>query len=163
MFDPRQSRPVRVRIQNIKSGRYLSIEKDQSNWNNDDASLSIRDWLNKPVLESPQVWNIIPFRTGNWILLNQYSMAAACIRARSVENNATVIQYHPQIETMHNYSDPFQLWIFEPISNGNWYIQNLKSKRYIGPESRSTANDHFCIQWDKQPEDSYQQWEFEEI
>jgi len=152
---------VRVRILNVKSGRYLSIEKDQSNWSNDDASLSIRGWINKSVVESPQVWTIINYRDGKWILLNQYSLAAACIRARSTDNNATVIQYRIQNETMIN--DPFQLWTFEPLSNGNWYIQNIKSKKCIGPEGRSTSDDHFCIQWDKQPEDSYQQWQFEQI
>lgn len=160
-MDPRQLL-VQVRIKNVKSGRYLSIQgNDLSYWNSDDASLTIRDKLNRSTVENPQVWNVIQFRPGKWILLNQYSMRVACIRGRSDDNDATVIQYHIQNETIPN--DPFQLWTFERLDNGNWYIQNVKSKKCIGPQDRSTANDHYCIQYDKQPEDSYQQWEFEAV
>ena len=155
-IDPRKSQ-ARVRIKNIKSGRYLSIEGDASNWSNDDASLTIRDFLNLPTLESPQVWNIIQFRSESWVLLNQYSMCVACIRNRSTDIDATVIQYHTQ-------DLAFQQWNFEQLENGNWLIKNLNSNKYIGPQNRSTANDHYCIQWDNQTsEDSYQEWIFETI
>ena len=155
-IDPMQPL-VRVRIKNVKSGRYLSIQGEKSDWNNDDASLTIRDWLNIPTLGSPQVRNIIQFRETAWILLNQYSMRVACIRARSTDNNATVIQYFTQ-------NDIFQQWNFEKLENGNWLIKNLNSKKYIGPENRSTSNDHFCIQWDNQTkEDSFQEWQFEAV
>jgi Ricin-type beta-trefoil lectin domain-like len=155
-IDPRTQTSVRVRIQNIKSGRYLSIEGDQSNWANDDASLTIRDWLNKPILESPQVWTIIRYRDDQFTLINQYSKAYACIRGRSTTDNATVIQFHDQF-----VAEPFQQWRFSPMQNGNWLIQNVNSLKYIGPQGRSTGNDHYCIQWtDQTSEDSYQEWVF---
>ena len=155
-IDPKQVH-ARVMIQNIKSGRYLSIEGDNSNWSKDDASLTIRDSLNLPVLESPQVWNIIQIRKSSWILLNQYSMNVACIRGRSTDNGATVIQYHTQ-------GIAFQEWDFRQLQNGNWLIRNQNSEKYIGPQNRSTANDHYCIQWDDQTgEDSYQQWQFNPV
>jgi hypothetical protein len=157
-IDPRQNY-VRVRIMNVKSGRYLSIEGDKTNWGNDDASLSIRDWMNKPVLESPQVWNIIKYRDNEWIMMNQYSKYLACIRGRSTDNNATAIQYHAQFLP----TDPFQEWNFEP-SNGNYLIKNYKSKKFIGPHGRGTGQDNYIIQWDDQTsEDNYQEWVFEEI
>ncbi|MGE7957821.1 RICIN domain-containing protein [Pseudomonas sp. NPDC089530] len=155
-IDPRQAH-TRVMIQNIKSGRYLSIEGDASNWSEDGASLTIRDKLNKPVLESPQVWHIIQFRSAAWVLFNQYSMNVACIRSRSTDDGATVIQYHTQ-------GQAFQEWDFKQLPNGNWLIRNLNSEKYIGPQGRSTANDHYCIQWSNQTsEDSYQQWQFNPI
>ncbi|WPN58495.1 RICIN domain-containing protein [Pseudomonas sp. P9_31] len=155
-FDPRQPH-ARVMIQNIKSGRYLSIEGDASNWPNDNASLTIRDRLDKPTLENPQVWQIIQFRSTSWVLFNQYSMRVACIRGQSTGNGATVIQYHTQ-------GLAFQEWDFKPLPNGNWLIRNINSGMYIGPQDRSTANDRYCIQWDDQTEeDSYQKWQFNPV
>ncbi|MGZ8216133.1 RICIN domain-containing protein [Methylomagnum sp.] len=155
-IDPRQPL-VRVRIKNVKSGRYLSLEGGPSNWRNDDTSLSIKDWLGSDVktLESPQVWNIIQYRESSWIILNQHSMHIACIRGRETGNGATAIQYHTQ-----GFS--FQEWRFNPLQNGHWLIQNINSGRYLGPQGRETRNDHFCIQYDDQTrEDNYQEWTFE--
>lgn len=152
----------RVRVKNIKSGRYLSVEGDASNWCNDDASLTIRDLLDLDVLESPQVWNIIKYRQSQWIMLNQYSKALACIRGRSTSNGATVIQYHTQC--LVGEDEPFQSWRFVQLGNGYYLIQNANSGKYIGPQDRSIANDHYCIQWDDQTSiDIYQEWVFEEI
>lgn len=149
----------RVRIMNVKSQRYLSIEGDNSNWNNDDASLTIRDWLNLPVLQSPQVWNIVQTPQGHWLLLNQYTCKlVACIRGRSNDNGATVIQYHTQV-----IEEPFQQWDFVK-KNDNYLIQNVNSEKYIGPHGRTTSNDEYCIQYVNQTaEDTYQLWTFEEI
>ncbi len=149
----------RVRIKNIKSGKYLSVEGDSSNWLNDDASLTIREWLNLPPLKSPQVWHILQQGDNSWIMLNQNSCLLASIRARSQDNDATVIQYHAQ-----NVPEKFQHWNFELLENSNFLIKNVHSNKYIGPQCRSTENDHYCIQWDNQTlEDSYQEWIFEKI
>jgi hypothetical protein len=166
MFDPRNIDPrsprLKVRIKNVKSGRYLSLQGDQANWERDDTSLSIRDWMvmDKPQLESPQVWNIIQYRDDIWILMNQFSLNLACIRGRETGNGATAIQ--------HNYhrtpGQPFQMWRFKWLPNGHWLIQNVYSGKYLGPESRRTDNDHHCIQWDDQTgEDNYQEWVFEQV
>ncbi|MCG8472156.1 MAG: RICIN domain-containing protein [Desulfobacterales bacterium] len=139
----------------------LSIESEQSNWQNNDASLTIREFSPSDTLECPQVWNIIQFRKGAWIMMNQYSGFFASIRGRSTGDNATAIQFHAQYTLP---SEPFQEWDFIKLANGNWMIQNVHSQKYIGPENRSTENDHFCIQYSDQTiEDSYQQWVFEEI
>ncbi len=152
----------RVRIKNLKSGRYLSIEGDQSNWCRDDASLTIRDWLGGNVIENPQVWNIIHYRDSQWIMLNQFSKALACIRGRSKDDGATVIQYHSQCLIGKN--EPFQEWSFTLLENGNYLIKNANSGKYIGPQGRSTENDHYCIQYTDQTSlDSYQEWVFEQI
>jgi len=152
--------PLRVRIFNIKSGRYLSVEGDKRNWQNDDASLTIRDWMELPVRESPQVWTIIPFRDDMYHLVNQYSGSLACIRGRDRDNGATMIQYHNQYTLPEN--EPFQEWNFTELNNGNWLIKNANSNKFVGPEDRSTSNDHYCVQWDNQTsEDSYQEWTFE--
>jgi hypothetical protein len=157
--DPNTQKSLRVRIKNIKSGRYLSIEADQNNWKNDDASLTIRDWLGIDVLNSPQVWTILRYRANSYILINQYSGYLASIRGRSKDNGATVTQYHCQLPI----SEPFQQWVFRKLENGNYLIQNVNSSKFVGPQGRSTGNDHYCIQWDNQTnEDSYQEWVFEE-
>jgi hypothetical protein len=158
--DPHTNKSLRVRIKNIKSGRYLSIEGDQNNWNNDDASLTINDWLGIDVLSSPQVWTILQYRANSYILINQFSGYLASIRGRSKDNGATVTQYHCQLPI----SEPFQQWTFKKLENGNYLIQNVNSSKYIGPHNRDTGNGTYCIQWDDQTgEDSYQEWVFEEI
>lgn len=160
MIDPSVTY-ARVRIMNVKSGRYLSIEGDESNWQNDNASLTIRDWLGLTTLASPQVWNIIQFRENCWILMNQYSGFLACIRGRGTGDGDTVIQYHAQYTLP---SEPFQEWSFQQLPNGNWLIKNANSEKYIGPQDRGTSNDLYCIQWsDQTSEDSYQEWVFESI
>lgn len=157
-MDPRTD-SSRVRIKNIKSGKYLSVQGDYSNWLNDDASLTIREWLNLSPLKSPQVWRILQKSDNSWIMLNQNSCLLASIRARSQSNDAIAIQYHIQ-----NVSEEFQHWNFELLENGNFLIKNVHSHKYIGPQCRSTENDHYCIQWDSQIlEDSYQEWTFEKI
>jgi hypothetical protein len=159
-IDPRQHH-VRVRIKNVKSGRYLSIEGDETNWGREDASLSIRDWMEEePVLESPQIWNIIKYRDEEWIMLNQYSKYLACIRGRSTGNGATAIQYPAQFLP----TDPFQEWNFKQLDNGNFLIGNDKSKKFLGPYYRETTQDTYIIQYDDQTsEDNYQEWVFEEM
>lgn len=157
-FDPRVD-CARVKIKNIKSGKYLSVEGDSPNWLNDDASLTIRPWLGLPILESSQVWRIFQQGDNSWVMLNQKSGLLASIRARSTDNNATAIQYHIQ-----NVHEKFQHWDFELLENGNFLIKNIHSQKYIGPQARSTEDDHYCIQWEDQTkEDSYQQWVFETI
>ena len=94
-------------------------------------------------------------------MLNQYSKALACIRARSSDNNAAVIQFHTQCLISEN--QPFQEWSFLPLENGNYLIKNANSSKCIGPEDRNTGNDQCCIQWSDQTSvDSYQEWVFEE-
>ena len=154
--DPRTETSIRVRIMNIKSGRYLSIEGKQDKWGNDDASLTIRDWMDGPVLESSQVWTIIRYRKDEFTIINQYSKAYACIRGKSKNDEATVTQYHDQF-----VSEPFQQWRFSQMENQSWLIQNINSQKFIGPQGRSTANDHYCIQHTNQTdEDSFQEWVF---
>ncbi|MEG3921277.1 hypothetical protein QUA07_19515 [Microcoleus sp. T3_A4] len=163
-IDPRKTY-LRVRIKNIKSQRYLSIEGDKQNWDNDGASLTIRDPISlddDPVV-NPQVWHIIQFRSDAWIILNQYNAHLASIRDRSKDDRATAIIHHSEIGSA---AEPFQQWTFVSHEKGDgWLIQNMNSKKYIGPQDRSTENDHFCIiQFDNQTkEDNYQLWLFEEV
>lgn len=156
IVDPRRSR-LKVRIINVKSGRYLSLQGDSSTWGNDDATLCIRDWIpmDRPLLESPQIWNIIQFRSNAWIIMNQRSAHLACIRARDTGNEAVAIQHH-------NQGIPFQHWDFVRLDNGNWLIKNINSGKCLGPQGRSTENGRHCIQYDDQTrEDNYQEWRFE--
>lgn len=162
LTDPRKTH-LRVRIKNIKSQRYLSIEGDRQNWDNDGASLTIRKAISlDDPLVNPQVWHIIQFRSDAWIILNQYNSHLASIRARSKDNNATAIIHHSEILWT---SEPFQQWTFGSHENGDgWLIQNKNSKKYIGPQGRNTGNDHFCVQFDDETiKDSYQLWVFEEV
>lgn len=157
-IDPRQTF-VKVRIKNVKSGRYLSLQDGPDRWMNNDNSLCIRDLMGPEVqpLENPQVWNIFQHRKNAWKIQNQFSSHIACIRGRETGNNATAIQHH-------NEGLVFQEWNFKPLPNGNWLIQNNNSGKFIGPQGRSTNHHQHCIQYDDQTkEDNYQEWVFESV
>lgn len=168
-IDPRQAF-VRVRIRNEKSymnsggksERFLSVEGKE--WDGNDASLTIRDWMDMSPDKSPQVWILKQIERLSspafWILENQHSGKMACIRGQSKGNDATVIQHERDGELL-----PYQFWNFLQLQNGNWLIQNINSGKFIGPQGRDEkTNDHYCIQYDNQTgDDSYQQWQFFEI
>jgi hypothetical protein len=152
----------RVRIKNIKSQRYMSIERPYDNWKNYDASLTIDDWLPispEPILSSSQVWTILRSRAESYLLINQISGDFAGIRGRGTGNGDTASQYYSQLQV----PEQFQQWKFQPYGNV-WLIQNVNSRKFIGPHARSTEPNTYLIQWDDQTrEDSYQEWEFEPI
>jgi len=161
MADPNTNTSLRVRIKNIKSGRYLSIENPPDNWKNYDASLAINDWSGIEILSSPQVWTILRYRADDYILINQFSGNLASIRGRSTDNGATAMQFFGQLQVA---SEKFQEWTFRKLQNGNYLIGNVNSGKYIGPHDRSTAPNTFLVQWeDQKGEDSYQEWVFDEI
>lgn len=158
--NPNTQKSLRVRIMNIKSGRYLSIEGDANNWKSDDASLTIHDWIDGDTLTSSQVWTILQYRAGAYILINQFSGYLTSIRGQSTDNGATVTQFHSQLPV----TEPFQQWTFRQLENNNWLIGNVNSRRFIGPHNRDTNNGNYCIQYDDQTsQDSYQEWMFSDI
>jgi hypothetical protein len=161
-IDPRQNH-VRVRIKNVKSGRYLSLQGTETEWGNDEIGLSIKDLMeDELVLESPQVWNIIQYRDNEWIMMNQYSKYLACIHDRKTDNDVPAVQYHSQFLP----TEPFQEWYFQPLfeDKGIYLIENCNSQKFIGPYERHTEDGTPIIQYDDQTsEDTYQEWVFEEV
>jgi hypothetical protein len=147
----------RVRVMNTKSSRYLSVQADCVN--NEDCSLTINDLLGGDILSSTQVWTILQYRSGNYILINQYSGYLAGIRSRSTDNGATANQYPCQLPIA-----VFQTWSFSQLQNQNWLIRNVNSGKYIGPHNRDISNGNYIIQWDDQSsDDPYQEWQFSSI
>lgn len=173
IIDPRECQTI-VCIENKPinkaGGSFLSISGAEWQWNNPDQPLVIQHSSRNPPpppdnMASPQVWSIIKFRHNSWILLSQYSGIPVTIQGGGDNTGATIVQYtwFP--------NDQSRLWIFEPVpgtpSNGigaQFYIKNLKSKKYIGinPTNIGTDNDpvHVCFQVDN-PNEFDGRWSFD--
>ena len=91
-----------------------------------------------------------------YVLINQQSGYLASIRGRSTSDDATAIQYLPQLlET----DGGFQRWQLDKVGDA-YLIKNSNSGMVLGPNNAEVRDNNYLVQ-SKYQGFAYQQWLFE--